>query len=62
MGSSERALQPHSSGWPSCAVSDPCVAGDSNPKIQVPRNVHVLGGVYINLLPHVTTCLAGTYL
>ena len=50
MGSSERALQPHSSGRPSCAMWDPCVVGDSNPQIQVPRWWYLFwGGQRINL-------------
>ena len=39
MGSSERALQPRSSGQPSCAMWDPCVVETESPtrKSQVPR-------------------------
>ena len=38
MGSSEHPLQQHRSGWTSCAIWDPCVAGDESPtrKSQVP--------------------------
>ncbi len=36
MGSSAHPLQPHMSGWPSCAIWDPYVAGDRKPNSQIP--------------------------
>ena len=37
-------MQPHISGRPACAMWDPCVVGDSNPQIQVPRWWYLFGG------------------
>ena len=42
MGSSEHPLQPHRSGWPSCAMWDPYVAGDRKPNSQIPGPTYIV--------------------
>ena len=65
--SSEHTLQQHRSGWPSCAIWDPCVAGDRKPNSQIPgirKGARFGGDLYIKVdllsaarmvLPHIHT-------
>ena len=53
-GSSEHPLQQYRSGWPSCAMWDPCVAGDRKPNSQIPG---LWGGMaFCDLTPSPPPC------